>query len=524
MRLFPAIIAATLSGYVAISHEIVWYRIYGFIMESRAGSFGLVLAAYLAGLAIGAFAAGRYCRSGAGGTPERSVRQLGILLLLANCAAYLTIPVLAVYAQFWPHLQFVSLALILAATVLLGTVLPLLAHAAVAADSRAGHRFAFIYAGNIMGSVAGGLVTGFFLFDILGLPQISMLLGLTGLSLGGVVILSAPARTSRRIQRAGGVLATMLILAAAAPGLYKNVYSKLHHGGDYGRWGTFQAIYETSSGVVTLSRSGNLYSGGAYEGRFNVSPLPGVDENRVIRAYLTAAFHPAPKDILFIGLGSGSWAQVLAHNPNVESITIVEINPGFIQAVRDRSAVASLLTNPKVKIVQDDGRRFLRRTQRHFDLVVQNTIVFWRTNATNLLSREYLELSRTRLKTGGRLYINTTRSTLAQKTVITVFPHALRYENMIIAGNDPVHIDRARFQQQLLHWRIDGQRVVPGKYRGLDLFQLLIKPAWLSRPTWESRSEMAARTRNLPIITDTNLGTEFGDFDAYPEVPKDGQS
>lgn len=66
--------------------------------------------------------------------------------------------------------------------------------------------------------------------------------------------------------------------------------------------------------------------------------------------------------------------------------------------------------------------------------------------------------------------------------------------------------------------------MLPGKYRGRDLFQLLIKPIWRGRPTWESRSEMAARTSNLPIITDTNLGTEFGGFDAYPEVPNDGQS
>ncbi len=106
-------------------------------------------------------------------------------------------------------------------------------------------------------------------------------------------------------------------------------------------------MIETNSGVVAVSRGGNLYSGGAYEGRFNVSPLPGKNSNRITRTYLPAAFHPNPKNILFVGLGSGSWVQVLAHDPDVETITVVEINPGFVDVVRRQPIVASLLKTQK---------------------------------------------------------------------------------------------------------------------------------------------------------------------------------
>ena len=88
-----------------------------------------------------------------------------------------------------------------------------------------------------------------------------------------------------------------------------------------------------------------------------------------------------------------------------------------------------------MKIVVDDGRRYLRATDQRFDLIVQNTIVYWRAHATNLLSAEYFALTKARLRPGGRLYVNTTRSSVVHKTLLSVFPHALRYQNMFIVGN-----------------------------------------------------------------------------------------
>jgi len=95
-----------------------------------------------------------------------------------------------------------------------------------------------------------------------------------------------------------------------------------------------------------------------------------------------------------IGLASGSWAQVIANDSEVESLTIVEINPGYLPLVAQRPAVRKLLQNPKVAIVIDDGRRWLlHHPERKFDLVVSNTTWNWRANASNLLSIEFLEPS-----------------------------------------------------------------------------------------------------------------------------------
>jgi len=103
-----------------------------------------------------------------------------------------------------------------------------------------------------------------------------------------------------------------------------------------------------------------------------------------------------------IGLSSGSWAQVIANNPEVASLTVVEINPGYLRLVQDTPAVASVLRNPKVTVITDDGRRWLRLNPgRRFDAIVSNTTFYFRANASNLLSVEFLGLIKDHLKHNG---------------------------------------------------------------------------------------------------------------------------
>ena len=59
-------------------------------------------------------------------------------------------------------------------------------------------------------------------------------------------------------------------------------------------------------------------------------------------------FRPAPRNVLMIGLSSGSWAQVIASNPAVKQLTIVEINRGYLELISQQPDVQSILRNPKV--------------------------------------------------------------------------------------------------------------------------------------------------------------------------------
>jgi spermidine synthase len=164
-----------------------------------------------------------------------------------------------------------------------------------------------------------------------------------------------------------------------------------------------------------------------------------------VRAYALSLFHPAPRDILMIGLSSGSWAQVIANNPNVASLTVVEINPGYLSLIAQEPEVASLLHNPKVTIVTDDGRRWLRANSgRRFDVIVSNTTWYYRANVTNLLSSEFLDLIKQHLNPGGIFFYNTTDSARVQRTACLAFADGARFLNHMVVSDMPIRWDFAR--------------------------------------------------------------------------------
>ena len=169
-----------------------------------------------------------------------------------------------------------------------------------------------------------------------------------------------------------------------------------------------------------------------------------------------------------------------------------------------------------MEIIIDGGRRYLNRSSRRFDVIIQNTIVYWRAHASNLLSQEYLELTGEHLKPRGVIYLNSTQSTAAQKTVATVFPHAVRFQNMIIAGYDPIAIDRDRWQDKLVTWRIDGELMVDPDRDAGAVEQILGQEVWRGGPTWEGRDAILRRTSTDPVITDDNMATEWWGWDTYP--------
>jgi spermidine synthase len=200
-----------------------------------------------------------------------------------------------------------------------------------------------------------------------------------------------------------------IVAIVTLPRLNDRIYERLIYKNEYDGTQRFAQVVETRSGVITVADDGSVYGGGAYDGVVNTS-LENNDKNGIVRAYVVGALHPRPRDLLMVGLASGSWAQVAANLPGVERMTIIEINPGYIEVVKRHPEVASLLQNPKVTIVFDDGRRWLRRhPERRFDVIVMNTTHHWRSHATNILSAEFMEMARGHLLPGGIFYCNRSR-------------------------------------------------------------------------------------------------------------------
>jgi len=293
------------------------------------------------------------------------------------------------------------------------------------------------------------------------------------------------------------------------------MYERMFFKSDYHSGVNFQYLVENRNGVIGVDRSGMVVGGGAYDGRFNTSLIN--DSNGIFRAYAILAIHPAPKQVLMVGLSSGSWAQVIASDKRVERLTIVEINPGYLTFIRRFPDVASLLRNPKVELIINDGRRWLvQNPNRKFDLLVMNTTFHWRAHASNLLSVEFLRLVRSHLSTGGIHYFNTTSSEDAQLTGATQFRHCLRVYNFLAAADTSLSLDKQRWESLLRGFEIDGKPVFDLSdalhRRKLHEVLLLAEGGLLGddgTALVENEESLRRRLKGKRLITDDNMGSEW---------------
>ncbi len=184
-RLLLAALAACffLSGFAALLYQAAWLKKLGVIFGTSHIAVATVLAAYMAGLALGAALAARYAPA-----VRRPVLVYGVLEGFVGITALL-VPVLLGFAQllfidlfgsqpepvpdtgagqtlYYLAGTFLILALPTAA---MGATLPLLAKYAVSADNQIGPRVGFLYGINTLGAVFGALVSGFLLLPYLGL-------------------------------------------------------------------------------------------------------------------------------------------------------------------------------------------------------------------------------------------------------------------------------------------------------------------------------------------------------------------
>jgi spermidine synthase len=513
MPFTPAMVLAGGTGFVALAFEILWYRIYSFVSGGRASSFAVMLGFYLIGIACGSYLVHRACKNRLAGNPGRTLRAAAMVVLAGTIIGYLLAPAVSFLVLYINYGRTFCIVEISAA--LLGAAFPLLAHAAIGAQEQAGKKISYLYLSNIIGSVLGSFLIGFILLDHWSTGTTSaVLLGLGLLISLAMALLATP--RPRPLFFASATVACLLLVCCKGP-LFSGLYERLLFKDSRPAGDKVVQLVENRSGIIAVDSWETVYGGGIYDGHFNIDPAH--DDNGIFRAYAIPALHPNPRRMLIVGLSSGSWAQIAVNDPAVQDVTIVEINPGYTALIRQRPGVASLLTNPKVHIVIDDGRRWLvAHPDQKFDFILMNATYNWRANATNLLSEDFLRLSREHLNRGGVLYYNTTSSGRVQLTGAMVFSHALRISNFLAVSDSPLIFDRTRLRAALLALRIDGRLMFdmsrPEDRTALD--RIVSLPVATDEKTAdgldhsiELRESLLSRLHGLDPITDDNMGTEW---------------
>jgi spermidine synthase len=174
-----------------------------------------------------------------------------------------------------------------------------------------------------------------------------------------------------------------------------------------------------------------------------------------------------PRDVLVIGCGAAITAGALSLAPNVDHITIAEIEPlapvvarTYFGDYNDR-----VLDSPKVRLRIDDGRHVLLTSRETFDVITTDMVDPWVKGVAALFTREFFEAAKRHLNPGGvvtqfvQLYQSNTEAVKSEIATFTqVFPNTViwgntnngqGYDLVLLGQAEPIQIDIDAMQGKL---------------------------------------------------------------------------
>ena len=507
-------------GFISLSQEIIWVRMISYFTGSKANVFGNVLGFFLAGVAFGSLKA----RNLVVQHKERLPFVLGIVLFISAMSFYLMPPAAGYISAVIGEgaLAFLMIFVMLN-SFLMGIIFPLLSQYAIHERQYPGFYVSLIYFANIIGSTAGPLFTGLLLFDTVGLEDTIFLFGIFTFVLAVLILIpdlrqtfhltsSGKTRLQKKLQKKHiFTYASMsVLLFSSYQFIFTDFWEKFHFKHRYLNSSSFKHTIQNKSGVINIIESGRgddiILGSGVYDGRFNTDPF--LNSNGITRAYMLAALHPAPKKILVIGLSGGSWVKAAASHQSVEHIDIVEINPGYLELISKYPDSAAILSDQRIKIHIDDGRRWLvRNSKEKYDFILMNTTFHWRSQTNNLVSYEFLDMVKSRMKPGGVMYYNTTESKDIPFTAAHIFKYCVTYRNFLAVSDSPFSQSIQQKKENLLKYVNEENEPILSDSDLLD--------SLASADLENQRSAWLRKKGFLKIITDNNLVSEFKSTTRY---------
>jgi spermidine synthase len=402
------------AGAVAFFQEVLWSRMLSHVVGSSVYAFGVMVASFLAGIALGGGIGAGLAR-----TRERAALCLSLALIVAAAAAgvaYLfleeLLPTKAGLLQNSreilgirvPLNAWFSGLLLLPMTIAIGMTYPLAVRVLARDADDAAQASARVYSWNTVGAIVGSLAAGFVLIPALRYEGAIRIAVWASAGLGLVaawILIPKASRGWRGFALAASLLAIAgcALFTPAAP-LKLLVTSPLNVG-DKSRV-LYYAVGRSAS-VVMLAQDGGLAlrtnglpealmespgSLARFSGEYWLSPI-------------AVLARPDTRNMLIVGFGGGVVVEGVP--PSVDHVDVIELEPQVIAAneatrhLRKRNP----LDDPRVRVIRNDARGALRLTARKYDAIVSQPSHPWTAGASHLYTREFMQLARDHLNPGG---------------------------------------------------------------------------------------------------------------------------
>lgn len=523
----PAVylIAASVSGFLAIAYQVAWARYFSLLEVTSIYSTAMLLAVYLLALSCGSVLLGALLRwwrpvpilvlaqlavplAVLGSLPLwRGValhHQLAAVLQNGRATPLATREIVSSWALCSETFDTVFLdpllrvgAVVLAPVVLLGMGVPALITAAAARSSGLRAASGLVVFWNTLGASAGAFAAGYGLLPLLGLHGTFAALGAGSVGLALLCATAVPRATRGLPFRVAALVLGVLSVAAIsafARGEDLTRRTILQDGlgkqrgldQEEGRPGARRAeLVEVVEGPLNtsfvLESDASLEIGSGFVSLANVNKH-GVS-GQAVQGHLPVLFFPGdelPRRCLGICLGSGqSFGALLMYD--VAHLDVVDISASLVELSLRRFAPYhhGLGSDPRVAVHLDDGRHFVQRAaEASYDVVSMEPPPPAADGVYSLYSVEFYEQVKRVLTDGGvlmqwlPLYRLTPQDTQGiVKTLAAVFPETF----VVFKGNQDFmtlsYKTRPRFSVAALRERckvfreeryVAGQRFAPG--------------------------------------------------------------
>ncbi len=367
------------TGFTSLAMEVAWTRAFTFVLKTTIYAFAMILTTYLLSTWIGSYI---YRRGLNNGRLVSTDNVLGALCLFALVPILLSDP--RVSENIDPVLaSAVTLLSIVPFCLALGYLTPQLIDEYSRGDpANAG----LSYSVNIAGGIIGPLVAAYML-----LPTIGTRAALLVLSIPMFFLFAWSRRPILRSMRQGAVI----VLPFAAVFAFAVFVSRSYEDGMF--YGPHEVRRDHVATVIAYGEGmgKRLLVNGV--GMTFLTPITKV------MAHLPLAINNQAKAGLIICFGMGTTFRAM-HSWGIDT-TVVELSPSVTESFGFFFADSRDVTaDPKAHIVVDDGRRYLLRSNRKFDVITLDPPPPIEAAASSLLySKEFYDVVKAHLAPGGIL-------------------------------------------------------------------------------------------------------------------------
>ncbi len=521
-----AMLFYAVAGGLALGYEVVWSQSIVQFMSTRSFAFSVMLATYLAGLALGAALFARWA--------DRIRDPWGVFGLLISAAGLVAILEIFLLGPWLPALQamgdhaayaltgsrligmctrfaIASLYFVLIPTLLLGAAFPA-ALKLIVDSGHVGRDIGKVVALNTFGGIVGTVIVGFVLVPQFGLVKTLAILAVLAALLGLMATLRGVCGFRYARRAAIGIIIMTIATAALTPSDRLAGLLASTRGGkvvfyEEGKGGTV-AVLEQSAGQKRFRR---LYIQGVSN---TGDTLPSLRYMRLQALLPLIILNGEPKSALVIGLGTGITSGALLRFPGLEQRVVSELLPEVLKASNSFKGNFGASTDPRLDVRLRDGRRELLSNAQTYDLITLEPPPPSAAGVANLYSTDFYALARSRLRPGGLVAQwlplptqNDEDTRALVRSFLDIYPHASLWttelhEMLLVGSLEPVDLDVPRIIE-----RVSRPEVASA------LREVGISSAAALMATWMTdRAGLEAYAGNVLPVTDDQPRIEYADW------------